>query len=484
MNDHPVRVRIAPSPTGYLHVGTARTAIFNYLFARHYGGQFLVRIEDTDAERSKPELIQPILDSLEWLGLSVDEEIIYQSQRLDKYGDYAQQILTSGQGYRCFCSQAQLQADREKARAEKTSYGYNRRCLDLSDDEVQAKLDQGEKFTIRLKIPDGRGQFDDMVSGNLSRDNQELEDFIIARSDGSATYNLAVVIDDHDMGITHVIRGNDHVTNTFKQLHIYRALGYDAPRFGHVPLILRPDKKKVSKRLGDADIAEFRDKGILPQALFNYLSLLGWSSKDDREIYTVEKLIEVFTEANFNPSNAVFDPEKLSAFNREHIIMMPDHELAAMVAPMLVAADLTSKYWLETRWDYLCAVIRILKERVKKVSDFVAIGPYFFDSDFGYDAKAAGKHFNTDSAQWLTTLADRFEGLDAFDAASIEAALSGLADELEIKKAKLIHPTRLATTGVPAGPSLYELLELLSQPVVVERMKRAAGYINDSTELS
>jgi len=462
-------------------VGTARTAIFNYLFARHHGGKFLIRIEDTDAERSRPELIQPILDSLKWLGLTVDDEIIYQSKRLDHYGEHAKQILADGHGYCCFCSSEQLKADREKARAEKISFGYNRRCMNLSDDEIQAKVDAGEKFTIRLRIPDGVSEFDDMVSGNLSRSNSEIEDFIIARSDGSATYNLAVVIDDYDMGITHVIRGNDHVTNTFKQLHIYRALGFDVPRFGHVPLILRPDKKKVSKRLGDKDVGQFRDEGILPQTMFNYLSLLGWSSKDDREIYTVEQLIEVFNEDNFSTSNAVFDPEKMVAFNREHIVMMPDHELATMVAPLLVEAELTSKYWLETRWEYLCSVIRILKERVKRVSDFVSMGSYFFDSDFKYDTGAESKHFNSESAQWLTELAGRFERLEVFDHDSIASVLSDLADELNIKKANLIHPTRLATTGGPVGPSLYELLELLSRPVVVERMNRAAEYIRKGT---
>jgi len=257
MSDQPVRVRIAPSPTGFLHVGTARTAIFNYLFARHAGGKFLVRIEDTDVERSQASLIEPILSAMKWLGLSWDEEIVYQSQRTDAYKRFAQEILKIGYGYRCFCTPEELDEARRKARAEKKPLRYDRRCLRLSDKEVQVQLALGLDFAIRLKIPDGETTFEDMVSGRLTRRNEDIEDFIIARSDGTATYNLAVVVDDHDMGITHVIRGNDHITNTFKQLHIYRALGFQEPSFGHIPLTLRPDKKKVSKRHGDKDINQY-----------------------------------------------------------------------------------------------------------------------------------------------------------------------------------------------------------------------------------
>jgi len=274
MSDRPVRVRIAPSPTGFLHVGTARMAIANYLFARHAGGKFLVRIEDTDVERSQASLIEPILSALKWLSLSWDEEIVYQSQRTDVYKRHAQQILDSGHGYRCFCTPKELEKARQKARAEKGPLRYDRRCLRLSDKEVRTQLALGQEFVIRLKIPDGETTFQDMVSGTLTRQNEEIEDFIIARSDGRATYNLAVVIDDHDMEITYVIRGNDHITNTFKQVHIYRALGWEQPRFGHLPMILRPDRKKVSKRLGDKDVNQYSTEGILPEAMFNYLCLL------------------------------------------------------------------------------------------------------------------------------------------------------------------------------------------------------------------
>jgi len=316
-----------------------------------------------------------------------------------------------------------------------------------------------------------------MVSGTLTKKNEDIEDLIIARSDGTATYNLAVVVDDHEMGITNIIRGNDHISNTFKQIHIYRALGWDLPEFGHVPLILRPDKKKVSKRLGDKDVAAYRDEGILPETMFNYLCLLGWSPKTDKEIYTRDELIELFDKDNFNPSNAVFDEGKLLAFNFDHIQKKTEHDLAVMVAPLLVEAGLTSKYWLETRWEYLRLVITLLKERVKRVSDFVTTGAYFFSFDYTYDPKAEAKQFNPETADLLEELAGRFEQLAVFDKGSIETALVTMAEEKELKKARLIHSTRLAVSGTPAGPGLYDMLAVLSQPVVVERMRKAGEYI-------
>lgn len=476
MNKAP-RLRIAPSPSGYLHVGTARMAIANFLFARHTGGKFLIRIEDTDAERSNAELVEPILSALKWLGIESDEPIVYQSQRLDLYRQYAEQILESGYGYRCFCSPEQLEADREEAKKNKAPMSYNRRCLGLSEDEIQKKLEAGEQFAIRLKIPDGTSHFTDLVSGDLKRDNVEIEDFIIARSDGSATYNLAVVIDDHDMGISHVIRGNDHITNTFKQIHIYQALGFELPVFGHVPLILRPDKRKVSKRLGDKDVQQYQGEGILPEAMFNFLALLGWSSKDDREIYTVDQLIEVFNPDYFNKSNAVFNEEKLIAFNKEHIVMKTDHQLATLIAPLLVEAGHTTKYWLETRWEYLRAIVGALKDRVKTLNDFVDMSGYFFTFDYKYDEEAEQKNFTPEAADLMEELCARFEALEKFNHDSTMGALNKLSEEKELKKAKFIHPTRLAVSGTPNGPGLYDLLEILGQNVVIERMKKAVEYI-------
>jgi glutamyl-tRNA synthetase len=477
MNSKEVRVRIAPSPSGYLHVGTARMAIANFLFARHAKGKFLIRIEDTDADRSDNKHTEYILSGLKWLGIEPDEEIIYQSQRTDLYKKYAQQILESGYGYRCFCTPEQLGSDREEARKNKSSMIYNRRCFNLTDDEIQNKLDNDEKFAIRIKIPDGESTFDDMIGGKLTRQNEDIEDFIIARSDGTATYNMAVVIDDNDMKISHVIRGNDHITNTFKQLHIYKSLRFELPQFGHLPLILRPDKKKISKRLGDKGVVEYKQEGILPEAMFNFLSLLGWSPKNDQEIFNVNELIENFEPSYFNKSNAVFNEEKLLSFNKEHINLKSDHELAVEIAPLLVDAGYTTKYWLETRWEYLRSIVGLLKERVKRLSDFVSMSNYFFTDKFEYDTDAEKKQFNKESAEFLELLADNFDSLEKFDHDSIAKTLTEIAEEKEIKKAALIHPTRLAVSGVPGGPGLYDLLEVLSQRVVVDRMRKAVNYI-------
>jgi len=474
-----VRVRIAPSPSGYLHVGTARTAIFNFLFARHYGGKFLVRIEDTDAQRSDSSLVEPILDALKWLKLDWDEDIVYQSQRIERYKEFVSKLIDSGNAYRCFCDQETIVKERDQARAEKRNYRYDSRCSRLSEPDVASRLEENQPFSVRLKIPEGETTYEDMVVGDVTRKNKDIEDFIVARSDGTAVYNLAVVIDDHEMGISHVIRGNDHITNTFKQIHIYRALGWKIPVFGHVPLILRPDKKKVSKRLGDKDVGEYRGEGLLPDALFNYLSLLGWSPKTNREIYSRKELIEVFDEKNFNSSNAVFDEEKLIAFNKEHIGLMSAHDLATLVAPLLVESGCTTKYWLETRWDYLRQVVDLLKDKVRRLEEFVTFGTYFFSSDFTYDEMAAGKHFSNESAEYLSELADRFEASESFEHDDVEKVISDIATDRDLKKAKLIHPARLAVSGTPVGPSLYAMLVVLTKPIVVERMRRAVKYIGN-----
>lgn len=472
-----MRVRIAPSPTGYLHVGTARMAIANYLFARHYGGKFLIRIEDTDVERSKPELIEPILDALKWLGLVWDEDILYQSKRTEIYKKYVQQLIDTGHAYCSYVTPQELDTARQKAREEKRSFYYREELVPLSEEEIQKRKSAGMGYAVRLRIPKGETAFDDIVSGHLEKKNENIEELIIARSDGTATYNLAVVVDDHEMGISHIIRGNDHISNTFKQIHIYKGLGWELPEFGHVPLILRPDKRKVSKRLGDKDVGQYQHEGILPETMFNFLCLLGWSPKTDQEIYTREQLVELFDKNNFNRANAVFDEEKLLAFNHTHIQLKSEHELATLVAPLLVEAGLTTKYWLETRWEYLRKVVLVLKERAKRISDFVAMSGYFFSFDYSYDEKAEKKQFTPETAELLTELAGRFEKLDKFDKAAIETVLTALAEEKEIKKANLIHPVRLAVSGVPAGPGLYDLLETLSQPVVVERMKKAVEHI-------
>ncbi len=477
MSGSEIRVRIAPSPSGYLHVGTARTAIFNWLFARHYGGKFIVRIEDTDETRSDARLVQPILDALKWLGVDWDEGPYFQSERMARYKPYVARLLESGNAYRCFCTPSELEAEREKAMKEKRPPRYNRNCLHLSQEEIDRKLSQNAPFGVRLKIPDGATTYDDLILGPITRDNNEIEDLVIARGDGTPLYNMAVVVDDHEMGITHVIRGNDHVSNTFKQIHIYRALGIEPPKFGHVPLILRPDRKKVSKRLGDKDVAEYGHEGILPEALFNFLCLLGWSPKDDREFLRREELIRIFALENVNPANPIFNEEKLLALNKEYIKDTPDYKLAEMVAPMVVAAGYTTKYWLETRWLYLLKIVGLLKERSRRMTDFVSLSEYFFHGEFSYEPEAADKQLIVANLPYLKGLMTRFEGISDFSKENLEAALNGLAEEMKVKKGQIIHPARLAISGISVGPGLYDILETLGKAEVIMRLERSIKYV-------
>ncbi len=456
----------------------------------------MVRIEDTDAERSDPALVQPIIDALKWLGIESDEAIIYQSSRKDVYRNFAKQILESGQGYRCFCTPAELEIERAKSIAEKKPHKYSRKCLHLPEKEIQDKIKSGLTYAIRLKIPDGETKYHDMVSGEIKRQNVEIEDFIIARSDGTATYNLAVVVDDHEMKISHVIRGNDHITNTFKQIHIYRSMHWTQPEFGHVPLLLRPDKKKVSKRLGDKDVAEYASEGILPEAMFNYLSLLGWSPKTEREIYTPEELILIFDPNHFNSSNAVFDEEKLIAFNKQHIMMKNAREILEFIKNLdenklqehYAQAENTNlseilmtlhaiKSDNSQGGERSARIVDSLKERVRTLLDFATLGSYFFTDDLTYDETAAQKQFTTDNAVLLNELAARFEKLPQFNKESTEQALNSIADEKGIKRGQLIHPTRLAVSGMTVGPGLFDILDILGKEKSVERLRKAVDFI-------
>jgi glutamyl-tRNA synthetase len=477
-----IRVRIAPSPSGYLHVGTARTAIFNWLYARQNSGKFILRIEDTDENRSDASLVQPILDALKWLGIDWDEGPYFQSERLEKYKPYIARLLEGGLAYRCFCSPQELENERELAMAEKRPPRYDRRCLRKSNAEIDELLQKNAPFAVRLIIPDGETSYEDIVLGKITRQNTEIEDLVIARGDGTALYNMAVVVDDFEMGITHVIRGNDHVSNTFKQIHLYNALGIKPPQFAHVPLILRPDKKKVSKRLGDKDVAEYGQEGILPEALFNFLCLLGWSPKDDREFLSREELIRIFVLENVNPANPIFNEEKLLAMNKDYIIAAPDYKLAEMVAPLYVQAGYTTKYWLETRWEYLLKIVSLLKERCRRMTDFVSLGEYYFHSEYKYDPESIAKQFTAEAKTRLIELKDKFERLDSFKKESLENALNALAEELKVKKGQLIHPARLAISGISVGPGLYDIMETLGKDEVIKRLNRAIEYIGKQME--
>jgi glutamyl-tRNA synthetase len=473
-----VRVRMAPSPSGFLHVGTARTTIYNWLFARHHKGKFILRIEDTDVSRSSQEMVDAILESLRWLGLDWDEGPYYQSQRKEIYQNYAHKLLENGKGYFCFCTPEELEEKRRKALDAKAPLKYDRTCLKLSEAEKQEKIKKGLPKAIRLLVPEGETVFSDLVYGELRKDNDELDDLIILRSDGTPTYNFACVVDDVDMKISHVIRGNDHIANTFKQVLIYQALGLIPPQFAHIPLILGKDRAKISKRHGAVSVMEYKERGFLREAFVNFLALLGWSPKDDREILSTDQMIELFTLEGVNPSNPIFDPEKLEWMNGEYIRASDNEKLLGLVIPFLIRENLTTKEEVDEKREWLLKFISLLKERCKTLNEFTEKGKYFFAFDYQYEPKAADKHFSSpESAERLSAFIDRLSHLDAFEKEKIEETLRNLADETGIKPATLIHPVRLAVTGTLAGPPLFDLLELLGKEETIKRIKKAVEFV-------
>lgn len=472
-----VRVRIAPSPSGKLHIGTARAALFNWLFARNRGGNFLLRIEDTDESRSSKEMIDVIFNSLKWLGLNWDEEPVFQSKRLDIYNRYVERLLESGNAYRCWCKPEVLKRKQEEAREKKITSRYDRHCLNLAEDEKKRLLESDEPYAVRIFIPEGKTVFNDLIVGETSRDNSEIDDFVIARSDGRAVYNLAVVVDDHEMGITHVIRGNDHITNTYKQIQIYKALSLEPPRFAHIPLILGKDRSKLSKREGAAGVTDYEKLGYMKEAIVNFIALLGWSPGDDREIMTKKEMIESFSLERINPANAILDIEKLNWMNGEYIRACDNNKLIDLIRPFLIEAGLTTHLWINSRWEWMLKFVAMMKERCKVLTDFVEQGRYFFVDKFEYEEKGLNKYFNSESAGYLKRWLDALNSLENFDVGNLETSLRNLCEELGIKPAALIHPTRLALTGTTKGPSLFELMELLGKQESMKRLERAVDFI-------
>jgi len=475
-----IRVRIAPSPSGFLHIGTARAALFNWLYARQNEGKFLIRIEDTDKERSTQEMIQVIFDSLEWLGFDSDEEPIYQSKRNDIYNDCINKILRSGNAYRCWCSPEELNQKRELAKAEKKSTHYDRKCYNLSDEQKKENLESGKPFTVRLHIPEGETLFKDLIIGDITRSHSEIDDFIIARADGRAVYNMAVVVDDHEMGITHVIRGNDHITNTFKQILIYNSLGFSLPKFAHLPLILGKDKSKMSKRDNAVGILDYAKMGFLKEAVLNFIALMGWSPGDDREILNIDEMIEFFSLDKINPSNAVFDIEKLKWMNGDYIRRTDNYVLIDLLRPFLVESGLVTQLYINTRWDYMLSFVRLLKERCRLLTDFIDMGSYFFTDYFEYEEKGLKKYFSKpETSEYLNKWLDTLKNIEPFNVENVEQSLRDLAEKLEVKVAVLIHPTRLALTGLTKGPSLFDLIEVLGKEACIKRLEKALHYIEN-----
>jgi glutamyl-tRNA synthetase len=482
-----VRVRFAPSPTGYLHVGGARTALYNWLFARHQGGVFILRIEDTDADRSRPELETAILEGLEWLGLNWDEGPFRQSDRLERYRVVTADLERRGAAYPCFCSPEALEEKRARAEAERRPWKYDGACRHLAETEMSRLRAAGRPYALRFRVPEGgHTSFDDQVFGTIELANREIEDFVLVRSDGQPTYHLGVVVDDLDLRITDVIRGADHISNTPKQLLIYRALGASSPRFAHLPLLLGPDKQRLSKRHGATAVGAYRERGILPEALVNFLALLGWTppaaGDQPREILTREEMVSFFSLEAVSKSNAVFDPEKLAWMNSEYLRRLPPERLWPLVEGELRAAGLGNDGSSGERARFEAAA-RLLQSRARTLKDFSGWGRAFFSDDFSYDAEAVKKFWKDSSLSGLLAkLAERLERVEPFSPEETERVLRGLADEQGVKGGVVINAARVALTGQAVAPSLFEVMMVLGRERVVQRLRRAAGYAGSSAQ--
>ena len=479
------RVRFAPSPTGYLHVGGARTALFNWLYVRRHGGVFVLRIEDTDVERSSDDMVEGILDGLRWLGLDWDEGPkidgphgpYFQSQRLERYRATAAKLVASGHAYYCYCTPETLKAKRDAAEGAGSAWRYDRACCALSADEIAARERDGVARAIRFRVPEGKTAFDDLVHGPIEFDGANIEDFVILRSDGHPTYHLSVVSDDVDMKITHVVRGDDHISNTPKQILLYQALGADVPQFAHVPLILGADKKRLSKRHGATSVMEYARDGFTPEAMVNFLALLGWSPGDDRELFTREELASVFALEGISGGDAVFNPEKLEWFNQQHMTRLAPDEIARRLQPSMEAAGLWNPDYVGERHAWFAAVVELLKPRARRLWDFVAQGRCFFSDAIEYDESAVAKHLRVAGMrEHLTALVAACAALESFDAATLESAWRATAEARSVKAATLIHAARVAVTGKSVSPGLFEVLSLLGRDRVVVRLRAAAEF--------
>jgi glutamyl-tRNA synthetase len=483
------RVRFAPSPTGYLHVGGARTALFNWLLARRFGGVFVLRIEDTDLERSSQDLVEGILDGLRWLGLEWDEGPgiggefgpYFQSERLDRHRTMAERLVAGGHAYYCYCTAETLKAKRDAAEQSGSAWRYDRTCSALAPAEIAARERDRMPRVIRFRVPGGPTRFDDLVHGPIEFDGANIEDFVLLRSDAQPTYQLSVVSDDVEMKITHVVRGDDHISNTPKQILLYRAIGAAEPKFAHVPLILGPDKKRLSKRHGATSVTEYQKQGYLSEAMFNFLSLLGWSPGNDQELFTREALVAAFTLEGISGGNAVFNTEKLDWFNQQHIVRIAPDELAIRVKPWLAAAGLWHDDYLGNRHAWFFAVLELLKPRVKRLDDFASQGALFFGDAIEYDTAAVEKHLRVPGmATHLAAIAVSFAALETFDAASTEAALRALAEASAVKAGVFIHAVRVAVTGKTVSPGLFDVLALLGRDRVAARLAAARRLLMTS----
>lgn len=469
-----MRLRFAPSPTGFLHVGGARTALYNWLYARKFEGTFVLRIEDTDVQRSSQEMVDVILNSLQWLGLNWDEGPFYQSKRLDLYRQAAMKLVEQGKAYRCFCKPEELELRRQSGMKEKGAWKYERLCLALSGEAIEQKLKNGDPFAVRFLVPPGRTVFADLVHGEISLDHVSVDDFVLLRSDSHPTYHLSVVVDDIDMKISHVIRGDDHISNTPKQILLYDAFGAPPPQFGHLPLILGPDKKRLSKRHGSVAVEEYRNQGILPDALVNFLALLGWNPGDEREIFSLLELVREFDLKRVGSSNAVFDHKKLQWMNGKYLSLVPQSRVLELLEPYLQDKGWGNDALFSQRVD-------LMRTRAVTLVELAQMLTPFYTVDFAYDS-AGFEKLKKDPA--LSGLLQEFmvslSTLDRWNHQSLEAALREFTNQHGIKASVIIHPFRLALTGKTAGPGLFELVEAMDKEDSIARLHRFVSELKKS----
>ncbi len=466
-----VRVRFAPSPTGYLHVGGARTALFDWLYARKTGGVFILRIEDTDTERSSDEMTTGILESMTWLGLTWDEGPFLQSDGVDRHRATAERLVESGHAYRCFCPAEAIEQKRQEAAARKTDFKYDRTCLRLGPEEVRGRLANGEKAVIRFKVPQGAVTFKDAVIGDITIAGETIEDFVLVRSNTQPTYHLSVVSDDIEMRITHVIRGADHVNNTPKQILLYQALGATLPVFAHVPLILGPDKTRMSKRHGATSVQSYAEQGIIPEAFRNFLALMGWSPGNDQELFDTEELIRCFSLEGISRTNAVFNPEKLAWFNLQYIQKLPDEKLIAYVKPEFEKAGLWKDEFQTEKYAWFCSMLALLRPRAKTLLEFPRQARMFIIDAVEFDPAAVEKSMNDPSIRRnLAALGQRLEALPDFTHDAVEATIRGLATELGIKPGALMSGARVALTGQSVSPGLIETMLVFGREKTISRL--------------
>jgi len=459
-----IRLRFAPSPTGFLHVGGARTALYNWLYARKQRGVFVLRIEDTDLQRSSQEMVDVILNSMKWLGLDWDEGPYFQSDRLELYRQAAFRLLAQQKAYRCFCKPEELEARRQAATKEKISWKYERICLNLSSSEIENKINNGEPFAVRFLVPPGKTAFEDLVHGEISLDHATVDDFVLLRSDGHPTYHLSVVVDDVSMNITHVIRGDDHISNTPKQILLYGALESAPPRFAHLPLILGPDKKRLSKRHGSVAVEEYRNQGILPEALLNFLALLGWNPGDEREVMSKEELVREFDLHRVNSSNAVFDLKKLQWMNAKYLSLVPLDRVIELLSPYVSDASWKDDPEFSRRVD-------LMRTRAVSLLELAESLRFFYNEDFPIDTAALEKvKKNASLPALLQQFTSVLSNVERWDHQSLESALREFTESLGIKAAILIHPIRLAISGKTSGPGLFELMDVLGKEKVLRRL--------------